>query len=151
MKLSDYKKNEVLVDPLCQDGTVLIEAGLFGGKKIYGLDNNPYNLKNSEVNSKLAKVKINLIEANVDLLNTKFKKESVDKMITSLFVFNKNKKQALRVLDDLLSKVKYVLKKRLVMLSNENLEIYFKKYKELKLKKKYSILNGMYKIYILEI
>ncbi len=150
LKIANYNKNEVLVDPLCKDGTILIEAALIKGKRIYGLDDNLYNIKNSEVNSKLAKVKINLIKANIDWLDTKFKKSSIDKIITSIFVYKRNKNNAIKNIKELFYQSRYVLKNKLVILSNINLDKYAIGFK---LKKRYNIEIGTnnYTIYIFEI
>lgn len=150
LKLIDYKQNDVLVDPLCKDGTILIEAGLTNGKKIYGFDNNLYNIKNSDVNSKLAKVKINLIKADISWLGTKFKKNSVDKIITSIFVHKRNKDDSIREIKELFHQSKNVLKNKLLILSNIDLEKYSV---DFKLDKKYKIKIGdnLYKIHIFTI
>jgi|TARA_B100001971_G_C18135972_1_gene507611 23S rRNA G2445 N2-methylase RlmL len=145
LKLADYKKNEILVDPLCKDGVILIEAGLIGGKKLFGFEDNLYHIENSNVNSKLAKVKINLIEEDLDFLGKKFKKKSVDKIITSIFVYTKNKKKSIEKIKELIHYSKPILKKSLVLLSNINLD----KYKEkLILKNKVKIKIGENKFII---
>ncbi|MBI2667224.1 hypothetical protein HYX17_00465 [Candidatus Woesearchaeota archaeon] len=147
LMLADYKQEDVLVDPLCKDGTILIEAGLIKGKKIYGFDNNLYNIKNSEVNSRLAKLKINLIKADLSWLETKFKKNSVNKIVTTIFVHKRNKDDSIKEIKELLHYSKNILKNKLVILSNIDLEKYSNNFK---LKDKYNINIGdnLYKIYI---
>ncbi|MDP6642366.1 MAG: hypothetical protein QGF74_03235 [Candidatus Nanoarchaeia archaeon] len=150
LKLANYKKNENLVDPLCKDGVILIEAGLIGGKKLFGLDNNLYHIENSNVNSKLAKVKLNLIDENLNFLEKKFKKKSVDKIITSVFVYTKNKQKSIDKIKELIRYSKPILKKNLVLLSNINLDKYKDKF-ILKSKIKIKIGENNFIIHILGI
>ena len=79
LKIADYKNNDLLLDPFCNDGVILIEAGLEEGKKLYGF--NDY-LENVKINSFNAKVKIELHNEELDWLGTLFKENSVDKIIT---------------------------------------------------------------------
>src|SRR3989338_53999 len=57
LNISGWKKTESLLDPFCKDGTILIEAGLNGGKKLHGCDDEN-NVRNARINSALAKLKI---------------------------------------------------------------------------------------------
>lgn len=137
--LSNYNKNDLLVDPFCGDGTLLIEAGFIGGDKIFGFDNNLYNLKNAEVNSKLAKIKINLVKEEIEKLDKTFKKKEVDKIITKIFVHQRNKNESIKRIKELFYQCDIMLKDSLTILSNTNLSKYKGKFKLLK---KYKIKIG---------
>ena len=55
LKAAGFKTNEILLDPFCSDGVILIEAGLMKGRKLYGFSE---DIKNARINSKIAKIKI---------------------------------------------------------------------------------------------
>ncbi len=88
LKIASYDKNKILLDPFCQDGIILIEAALLGGKKLYGLSP---DVKNASINSKIAKVKVNLYEKDLIWLGKLFKKNSVDLIITKPLFPSKTK------------------------------------------------------------
>ena len=73
LSLIKYKKGDILVDPICRDGIITIEAALMKKGKVFGLDK---NIRNARINSKIAKVEINLSQNEIDWLDTKFKKNS---------------------------------------------------------------------------
>jgi len=86
LTFAEWNKNEILLDPCCTTGEILIEAALADGKKLFGLDSNPYNIKKSKFNAKVAEIdaKIKFIQREMDWLETEFKKNSIDKIITSI-------------------------------------------------------------------
>ena len=88
LKIANYSKSKVLLDPFCSDGTILIEAGLLKGKKLYGLNN---DIKNASINSKIAKIKLNIYDHNLTWLDTLFRKNSVDLIITKPLTPSKTK------------------------------------------------------------
>lgn len=79
LKIADFKPDDVLVDVFCGDGVILIEAGLLGGKKLYGLAE---YLQNAKINSHLAEVKINLYKEKPEYLSSLFQEGEIDCMIT---------------------------------------------------------------------
>lgn len=79
LKVAGYQPDDVLVDPFCNDGVILIEAGLLGGKKLYGLAE---YLQNAKINSHLAGVKIHLHKEKPDFLSCLFQEKEVDCIIT---------------------------------------------------------------------
>ena len=108
LKIADYKREDVLLDPFCGDGVILIEAGLLGGKNLHGTSD---YLENAKINSHLAGVKINL-DNNFDF--NKFKKGSVDKIITNPLMVEKAK------IREVFAQAKRILKKEGVILIISN-------------------------------
>jgi len=80
LRISDYKKKESLLDPFCKDGVILVEAGLLGGKKLYGFDNEN-NIRNARINAAMAKIKINFYAQDESY---DFKEKNIDRIITSI-------------------------------------------------------------------
>ncbi|MAG47237.1 hypothetical protein CL617_01410 [archaeon] len=150
LKIAKLKKTDTLLDPFCSDGVILIEAGLFGAKKLYGLAE---DTKNASINSKVAKVKINLSKNELDWLDTSFKEKSVDKIITKPLFFSKrrSKEDVYKTTKELFHQTKYILKKNGLLLTlcpkTELLEKYAKEYK-FKAKKETEVQVGdlLYKI-----
>ena len=144
LKLAKFTKNKVLLDPFCSDGTILIEAGLMGWKKLYGLNQ---DIKNASINSKIAKVKLNLSDNSLDWLDTLFKQNSVDLIISKPIFPSKRKKLELvnKIIKELFHQATYILKKNGLMLlispKIELLEKYANFYK-FKVKNESNILIG---------
>ncbi len=132
LKLSKCTKNKVLLDPFCSDGTILIEAGLLGGKKLYGFSQ---DIKNASINSKIAKVKINLYKENLSWFDTLFKKESVDLIISKAPYPSKRKRleDVEKIIKELFHQASFILNKKGIILlispKPELLEKYSKIYK----------------------
>ncbi len=64
---SKYNAEKSLGDPFCRDGVILIEAGLFGGKELYGADM-ANNIRNARINAQVANTAIEFSEGSFDLL-----------------------------------------------------------------------------------
>ena len=152
LKAAGFKTNEILLDPFCSDGVILIEAGLMKGRKLYGFSE---DIKNARINSKIAKVKIEFSTNEIDWLDTLFKKESVDKIVTKTPFVSKTKTEEVvgRLTKEFFYQAKYILKKKglIVTLSprTELLERYSKEF-GFKEKKETEIHVGdmLYKVYI---
>ena len=114
LKLINLKKEDILVDPYCRDGIIVIEAALMKKCKIYGLDK---NIRNSRINSKIAKVKISLSQEEIDWLDTKFKKNSV-KVATYLpSVSKRNNENDIRKLySEFSHQLGYIVKEYVVLI-----------------------------------
>ena len=117
LRIGGYKKEDVLVDPFCRDGVILIEAGLMKGKKLFGFDNSN-NIRNSKINAKMAKVNVEFSSFNVEWLDTRFKERSVDYIITALpYISKRNSYEVVKnELKNLFYTAKYVLKKKMLLL-----------------------------------
>lgn len=87
VKLANIKRGDVVVDPMCGGGTILIEAALEYGKKAkyYGIDISKRFLKGAKKNAKKAGVAslIKFIQGDCRKLETIFKEKSIDKIITN--------------------------------------------------------------------
>jgi len=81
--------------------------------KIYGLDTFHYNIQNARINSKVAKVfdNLKLFNFDVEWLDTKFKKNSVDIVITNPpFVSKKyNEKEISNLYKQFFNQISYIL------------------------------------------
>lgn len=152
VQISGFKAKETLLDPYCKEGTTIIEASLALSKtsnnkefafkrileykiskpknlklKVYGTDPLLCNIKAAEINSKLAGIKLNLSQGDIDWLDTKFKKESIDKMIT---ILDRNSR-----LKELEHQSEYILKDSITILTKNLLKFKnFKTIKQLKIK-----------------
>ena len=151
LKISKFNKNKLLIDVFCSDGTLLIEAALLGGKKLYGFTQ---DIKNASINSKIAKVKINLSNKSLDWLDTLFKKNSVDLIISKAIYPSKTKKFEYvdKIIKELFHRANYILKKDgsifLASPKTELLEKYAKIYK-FKIKEELKVLMGSQELKVL--
>lgn len=144
-KFAKWKPSEVLLDPFCKSGDIVIEAALSTNKKtkIYAIDS---YTKPVEINSKLAKVKINIQKAELDWLDTLFKKNSVGKIITSPPIITEfNKKEMDIIYKEFFNNSSYILKKTglltIITTTPEQIRNYAKEYK-FKINKEYNIKLG---------
>lgn len=142
LRIAEYKNKKKLLDPFCGNSSIVVEAALILSqipnlykndkipknissqlnkkikkiktKSIFGLDSKYINIKNSRINSKLAGIS-NLIDyQNLDLewIDTKFKKNSIDLIVTNPPIITKrNEKNAISVYKQLFYQASYVLRK----------------------------------------
>jgi len=112
LKLIDYKQEESFLDPRCSDGVIVIEAALFGGKSVNGIDR---NIRDTRINAKIAKVNINLHEGDFDLIK-EFK--NIDKIATYLPSVSKTKGESMisGIYRKFLSNTKKVLNGKMAIL-----------------------------------
>lgn len=112
LKFAGYKRNEILLNPFIRSGEIVIEAALynlnrsvnyflknkfkFDGlekydeeqeasfKSIYAYSDNPKYIVAVQKNAKIAEVHklLNFSRLDIDWIDTKFEKESVDKIVT---------------------------------------------------------------------
>ncbi|MDP2907508.1 MAG: methyltransferase, partial [Nanoarchaeota archaeon] len=75
-------------------------------------DESMNNVKNARINSQMAKINISIGKAEIDWLDTKFEKHSVDRIITNppFPARHKNKAEVEKTTKELLNQAKYVLK-----------------------------------------
>lgn len=130
--LSEYKKNDILVDPNCRDGVIVIEAGLMKKGKVFGFDQ---NIRNARINSKVAKVKVELGQNEIDWLDTKFKKNSV-KIISYLPSVSKRNLETdiRRIYSEFFHQAKYIVKDKmcLIVKKSELIKEYLNDFKLIK-------------------
>ncbi|MBU2637921.1 MAG: hypothetical protein KJ955_03045 [Nanoarchaeota archaeon] len=136
VRLINWKKTESLLDPFCRDGVIAIEAALYAcniprgnfsddkieaiDKKIkrdelniFAYDASMPNIRSTEINSKLASVnkQITFSRTELDWLDTKFSKESVDKIIT-LLPSSHDEKELAKSYKEFMYQAEYILKKK---------------------------------------
>jgi len=115
VRLANYKKGNLLLDPFCKDGVIAIEAALYQKGKINAFDDLFHNIRSTEINSKLAKVnkEINLSRTDIEWLDSKFKKEEVDCIATTIPFPSKHftEKKAHKIYEQFLYQVEFILKK----------------------------------------
>ncbi len=139
IRMSGWKRTQALMDPFCKDGIIPIEAALYAcnvprgyfsheridklDKKIKkdkleitGYDALMPNVKNAEINAKLAEVtkQIKFSRVEVDWLDVKFPKNSVDVIATTPSFVSKGKPSTEIEKDykQLFHQAEFVLKKK---------------------------------------
>jgi len=142
LKIAGLRKTSSVLDTFCSDGAILIEAGLIGCKELHGFEK---DIKNAAINSKIAKVKLDLKSESLDWLDTLFKKNSIDYIITNAPAISKrsNKEQVNKNLKELFHQASFVLKNKMVLISQKTdlLEKYAKEF-HFKIKKETEIKSG---------
>jgi len=118
VKIADIKRSDTVLDPLCKDGVIAIEAALSGAKKVYAFDVNKNNVRNALVNSKVAGVKIECKEHDLDWLDTLFKKGGIDKIVTNMFMARMAKDPE-RMVRDFFHQAEFVVKKDITLITNK--------------------------------
>lgn len=81
INLSRAKEKQLLLDPFCGTGSILIEAAILGIKPV-GVDIDSRMIKGSETNLKFYKLKAKLLRGNALKLEKVFKKSSIDAIAT---------------------------------------------------------------------
>jgi len=149
LKMVDYKKGDILIDPFCRDGIIAIEAGLMKKGKVYGFDK---NIRNARINSKVAKLKLDLSQNEIDWLDTKFKKNSV-KIVTYLPSDSKrvDENEVRKLYSEFFHQAKYIVKERmaLVIRKPDIVKSYFNSFSLLK-ETNTKIGNDSYSILVLK-
>lgn len=118
LKIADIKKGESMLDPFCKDGIIPIEAARMKIKKIFASDAVKNNIKNAIINSKLAKAKIKFENFDITWLDTKFRKDSVDKIVTNLFI-SRIDLEPDKLIREFFNQAKYIVKKNIVLITNK--------------------------------
>lgn len=137
IRLSNWKKEEIFLDPFCKDGVIAIEAALYAsniprgffsndGKiesidkkisrdelKVFAYDALMPNVRSTEINAKLASVnkQITFSRTELDWLETKFKKDSVDKIVTAVPSV-KDEKERGKTYKEFFYQAEYIMKKK---------------------------------------
>lgn len=142
VRLAKWKKTEIFLDPFCKDGIIAIEAALYAsniprgffsndGKiesidkkisrdelKVFAYDALMPNVRSTEINAKLASVnkQITFSRTELDWLETKFKKNSVDKIVTAVPSV-KDEKEMGKVYREFFYQAEYIMKKKGIIIS----------------------------------
>jgi putative N6-adenine-specific DNA methylase len=141
LKVADYKKNKIILDPFCGSGTILIEAALYVNnisphhfsknrfyfdqdemkkikisyKDIYGYDFLLKNIIAARKNAKIAGVEdsIHFSKIEVSWLDTKFEENLIDIIVTDPPKLSKQliEKDFTKLMNELFYQSKYLIKK----------------------------------------
>jgi len=141
LRISEYKEKDTLLNLFSKSGEIAIESALYILKKkhrqdflfkrlfsyeekekivkkklkIYAIDPQHNHIRNIIINSKIASVYdfIKILKIDLDWLDTKFKKNSVDKIITSVPYPSKTmlENDIIHMYRELFSQTHYILKK----------------------------------------
>lgn len=136
IRMSDWKEDEILLDPFCKDGVIPVEAAMFASNiprgyyqqdlkvaeadkeikneklNIFALDSLMCNVRSTEVNAKLAGVNklITYSKAGLDWLDVKFKESSVGKIVT--FMPSGEDRDVEKIYREFFHQVSYITKKK---------------------------------------
>ncbi|MEK6812579.1 MAG: THUMP domain-containing protein [Nanoarchaeota archaeon] len=127
VQLAGYRAGNILIDPFCKDGTLLIEAGLTAPGTLHGLDQNKNTIRNAQLNAALAKVPVLFHIEHVDWLETLFKPKEVD-CIASYppFASKRRKPRAMHALyTQLFQSCQRLLKGKIVLLSPDRTPLHY--------------------------
>ena len=115
VRLSGYGEGKSLLDPFSKDGVIAIEALRYHKGTVYAYDGMFPNIRKLEINAKLAglrkEVKVSRIE--VEWLDTKFKEDEVDCVVSAVPFPSKNvkEKDVLKIYKELFYQLNFILKK----------------------------------------
>ncbi len=115
VRIAGVKMKESVLDPLCKDGVIAIEAWMSGIKKVYASDVVANNVRNASVNCRFGKIKIIPECHEVREISKKYKQ--VDHIITNM-VLSKNDKGAENLFAEMFAQAKNVVKKRVTIITN---------------------------------
>src|SRR3989344_782343 len=113
--LTKPKKGEIIIDPNCRDGSILLEANHYQKKtKLYASSKLYPHINATTINSKIIKANIEISQHEINFLDTKFDKESTD-IITSYLpskTKNNSEKAIRKLYKEFFSTSKYILKQK---------------------------------------
>ncbi|MFH1972569.1 MAG: THUMP domain-containing protein [archaeon] len=147
VRLSSYKKGKNLLDPFCKDGVIPIEAILYQKGKVYAYDSLFHNIRSTEINAKLAKInkELNLSRTDIEWLDSKFKKEEVDCIVTTIPFPSKHftEKNAQKIYEQFLYQLEFILKKNAkAVIIGQNLSTFKEMLSSFKIKESREITTG---------
>ena len=107
------KNNEVIIDPNCRDGQIILEAyNYLKSNKIYASSKYYPHTNATTINSKIIKAKIKISQHDIEFLDTIFEKNSINKIITHLPTKTKknSEKSIKKLYNQFFSVAEYILK-----------------------------------------
>jgi len=130
-----------------------IDAQITKSNKIYGYDSQQRYLKATQKNAKLAGIKLNLSKSDVEWLDTRFEKSTVDCIVSDGPRFSKHKdiKVLEKVYNELFYQASYILKKNgtVALLTNADIPEKSAQKNNFKLKNKKLLYQGKEKFNLL--
>ena len=179
LRMSDYKKGEVFLDPLCLSGSIAIEAALYNNNfpvryfekdeflfnkfkdfnfekidknitkdknNINAFDNHFRNIDASKKNAKIAGINkaIHFSKIDVNWLDTKFKENAVDRLVTCLPTLSKHadRDSVLKLFKEFFHQAEYIVKGSTVVCCRDKEVKDIAKEKGLKLKLEKEVWQG---------
>ena len=112
------KKTDVILDPLCKDGVIPVEAHMLGIKKIHAIDPIKNNVRNAVINCKYAKTKITPQCYEVTWLDTLFKKNDIDHIITNILL-SKHDKEPEKFVKEFFHQAEFIVKEAVTIITNK--------------------------------
>ncbi|MDP3918864.1 MAG: THUMP domain-containing protein [Nanoarchaeota archaeon] len=116
VRLSDFNAKKLLVDPFPKDGVIVIEASLYKKGMINAFASEFRDVRNVEINSKLAGIRkdINMSRIEVEWLDTKFGKEEVDCVVSTIPYPSKSlsEKEVKKLYKELWHQLDFIVKKK---------------------------------------
>lgn len=119
VKWAGIKKGESMLDPLCKDAVIAVEAYMMGIRNVHAIDPLKNNVRNAAVNCKYAKTKIKPLCYDVTWLDTLFKKKAVDYMITNVFL-SKHDEEPEKMVKELFHQAYFIVKKGVGIITNKS-------------------------------
>jgi len=116
--IANPKKTDSILDPLCKDGIIPVEAAMFKIKKIHALDPLKNNVRNALINCKYAKTKIVPQCYEINWLDTLFKKESIDHIITNILI-SKHDKEPEKIIKEFFHQAEFITKDAVTIITNK--------------------------------
>jgi len=136
-----FTKTKKILDPICRDGIILLEAAENGCKNLYGLNE---DIKNAKINAKIKKYNLNLEPAALDWIDTKFDENFFDLILTKLPSVSKRKSEKIvfKVLEEFFYQVSYALKDKgdiVILVQDDKLVKEIIEKKKFKIKEEHSL------------
>jgi len=137
IKVANTKKQDVILDPLCKDAVIPIEAFKQGIKHVNAIDPLKNNVRNALINCKYAKTKVIPQCYEMNWLDTLFKKQSINHIITNMLL-SKHDEEPEKLVKEFFHQANFVAKDSIVIITNKpdlikNASSNFKLTKEIKI------------------
>ncbi|MEK6839855.1 MAG: THUMP domain-containing protein, partial [Nanoarchaeota archaeon] len=116
--IANPKKTDVILDPLCKDGVIPVEAHMLGIKKIHAIDPIKNNVRNAVINCKYAKTKITPQCYEVTWLDTLFKKNDIHHIITNILL-SKHDKEPEKFVKEFFHQAEFIAKEAVTIITNK--------------------------------
>ncbi len=136
IKMANAKKKDVILDPLCKDAIIPLEAYKQGIANISAIDPLKNNIRNAVINCRYAKTKIIPQCYEINWLDTLFKKHSINHIITNMLI-SKRDEEPEKLIKEFFHQAEFVVKDSITIITNKpdlikNVSSSFKLAKEIK-------------------
>ncbi|MEK6903530.1 MAG: THUMP domain-containing protein [Nanoarchaeota archaeon] len=150
LKIAEYDpETEGILDPLCKDGTIAIEAARMGGKNVRASDPLKNNIRNARINMQMAKAKIEMKCQELQELEQTEKENSID-LIATRIVLSKENNKSMQVWKGFFRVAKKIAKRIIIMTNTDQEEKDIANKFRIKEKRKIQRGGALEYIYLLE-